>query len=141
MSNSYEGAVKSRDFVGQVAEFNRFILKVDGREKSLLSEKELDYALKAGDEELTEFKTAHRNHDFIGAVDAVVDLMYFSVGFLIRMGLTEQQIRDCMSAVHEANMQKTLGVVDKRGGEGVADATKPEGWVAPEERIAAILGD
>jgi hypothetical protein len=36
-------------------------------------------------------------------------------------------------------MTKKLGVVEKRGNP-LGDAVKPEGWVGPEEAIAAVMG-
>lgn len=127
-------------FVEQVIDFNEKIIGVGQREIGLLSDKELEYAIKAIDEEKQEFLQAHRQQDVIGAVDAVIDLMYFGIGFLRRMGLTAQQISDCMTAVHEANMAKKLSMAVQKRVEGVPDAAKPEGWVGPEERIAFILG-
>lgn len=132
-------AVK-QDMVANIFAFNRDLLGVKDREKALLSQKELDYAIKAAVEETMEFEDAHETQDFISAVDAVCDLLYFGIGFLARMGLSEEEVRQCMQVVHEANMQKKLGVQEKRGGEGVADAVKPAGWVGPEERIAEVLG-
>lgn len=129
-----------QDMVANIFAFNRDLLGVKNREKALLSQKELDYAIKAAVEETMEFKDAHETQDFISAVDAVCDLLYFGIGFLARMGLSEEEVRQCMQVVHEANMQKKLGVQEKRGGEGVADAVKPTGWVGPEERIAEVLG-
>lgn len=128
------------DFVDQVFHFNDQVLGIGQRELGLLSDKELEYAGKAIREELNEFEEAHRTQDFVGAVDAAIDNLYFTIGFLKRMGLTAQQVSDCCAAVHAANMEKKLGVQVKRAGEGVADAVKPDGWVGPEERIAAILG-
>lgn len=144
VTNIYDQAITktvSNDFVQQVFEFNEKVLDIGQREKGLLSDKELDYAIKAGVEELMEFEEAHKSQDFIAAVDAVIDGMYFYIGFLKRMGLTAEQVSACMTAVHQANMEKKLGVVEKRGGLGVADAVKPAGWVGPEERIAKVLGD
>jgi predicted HAD superfamily Cof-like phosphohydrolase len=46
---------------------------------------------------------------------------------------------EIQTAVHEANMEKKLGVVAKRGDGSAADAVKPEGWIPPEGRIEAIL--
>lgn len=126
--------------ITSVISFNAEALGILPRDKALLSEAELDYAMKAMKEESYEFKEAHEKQDFIGAVDAVLDQIYFNVGFLYRMGLTSQEIERCFQAVHGCNMQKKLGVQHKRGGDGVADAVKPEGWVGPEEKIAEILG-
>lgn len=128
------------DIVAQVFEFNEKVLNIHRPEIALLSEKELEYAMKAGLEELDEFHDAHNAKDVIGSVDAVIDQIYFQIGFLKRMGLSEQQVRDCFSAVHNANMEKKAGEQAKRAGSGVVDAVKPEGWVPPEERIALILG-
>lgn len=127
------------DIVSQVFEFNENVLNIHRPVKGLLSEKELEYAMKAGLEELDEFHDAHNAGDFIGAVDAAIDQIYFQIGFLVRMGLTANQVRGCFGAVHQANMDKKAGVQAKRGGEGVVDAVKPADWTPPEERIANIL--
>lgn len=128
------------DIISKVFEFNEKVLNIHRPEISLLNEKELEYAMKASLEELDEFHDAHTAKDVIGSIDAVIDQIYFQIGFLKRMGLTEDQVRRCFGAVHDANMEKKLGIQHKRGGEGVADAVKPDGWVPPEERIAEILG-
>lgn len=130
----------SNDIIDMVYRFNEEALGLGPREIGLLPEKELEYAMKAMKEEAYEFQDAHQSQNLIGAVDAALDQIYFVVGFLKRMGLTKDQVRKCFKAVHECNMQKKLGVQQKRGGEGVADAVKPEGWTGPEEKIAQILG-
>jgi predicted HAD superfamily Cof-like phosphohydrolase len=147
MENAYTHAEKDRaiqainpDMVEQVFDFNEQCLGIEQRPIGLLSEGELQYALKAIAEEANEFQDAHNDMDVIGAVDAVLDLIYFSLGFLRRMGLTRDQVRSAMTAVHTANMTKKQGAQAKRGGDGVIDAIKPEGWQGPEERIAQILG-
>lgn len=127
------------DMVSLVFEFNEKVLMIDRPEKALLSEKELEYAVKAGIEELDEFNDAHKAKDFVGAVDAAIDQIYFQIGFLKRMGLTQDEVRGCFEAVHNANMEKKKGEQAKRAGAGVVDAVKPEGWVPPEERIAEVL--
>lgn len=128
------------DVFDQVTEFNTQALGIQQREIGLLDDGELRYAIKAMHEEAEEFATAHVNQDVVAAVDAVLDEIYFCIGFLRRMGLTPNQMRACMDAVHYANMQKKVGVQHKRGGDGVVDAVKPEGWTGPEEKIARILG-
>lgn len=127
------------NIVDQVYEFNTQCLGLTNRERGLLSQAELNYADKAIKEELQEFVDAHAEQDYIGAIDGAIDLVYFGIGFLVRMGLKAEEIKQMMSAVHDANMAKKAGTQDKRGGEGVVDAVKPEGWVPPEERIIAIL--
>ena len=73
------------------------------------------------------------------SIDAIIDLKYFAVGVLYKMGLSPDMQKACCTAVHSANMEKKLGTVAKRAVEGAADAVKPEGWVSPEERIIEIL--
>ena len=147
MENAYTHAEKDRtipavtpDMVEQIFDFNEICLKIEHRPIGLLSEQELNYAIKAIEEEGAELIKAHTDQDMIGAVDAVLDLIYFSVGFLKRMGLNRDQVRQAMTAVHQSNMAKKLGTQMKRGGDGVADAVKADGWQGPEERIAEILG-
>lgn len=138
--DTQSGEIMFYDAFDQVTDFNTLALGIPQREIGLLDKGELDYALKAMREEAEEFALAHVNQDPVAAVDAVIDEIYFCIGFLRRMGLTPNQMRACFDAVHRANMEKKVGVQHKRGGEGVIDAVKPEGWVGPEEKIAKILG-
>lgn len=125
--------------IRQVGEFNRDVLGVKDRSYGLLSLGEIEYARKAIEEELQELTDAHTNMDFIGAVDAAIDLSYFAIGFLYRMGLTPDQVESCCAAVHEANMAKSASRNVSKRVEGVVDAMKPDGWTPPEEAIANIL--
>jgi predicted HAD superfamily Cof-like phosphohydrolase len=84
-------------------------------------------------EEVLELTEAYDNADLAGAVDALVDLIYFAYGFLWQMGIPT---RDVWDAVHEANMTKQLG----NKGRGILDdAVKPEGWVDPKTVIRELL--
>ncbi|AAX84877.1 hypothetical protein [Xanthomonas phage Xp15] len=138
--NTYSHAEKPKDFTHAIFQFNKQVLNLNEPELRLLNAQELEWSKKAVLEELEEFIQAHRQQDFVGAVDAVGDLVYFAIGFFFRMGLTPDQVNQVMMAINDANMEKKLGKVAARNIDGVADATKPEGWVGPEERIAAILG-
>ena len=126
-------------FVQQVIEFNQRVLKIEQRELNMLAENEFEISVKCLQEELNEFVESYRSGDMIGCVDAIIDLMYFANGVLYKHGLNHDTITKCMSAVHDANMEKKLGTVSKRAVEGAADAVKPEGWVSPELRIIDIL--
>ena len=126
-------------FVDQVVAFNKDVLKIDQREVDMLKQNEFEISMKCLQEELDEFEEAFKAGDVIGCIDAIIDLKYFAVGVMYKMGLTPETMNQCMTAVHEANMEKKLGVVAKRATEGAADAVKPVGWVSPEERIANIL--
>lgn len=126
-------------FVDQVVEFNQRVLKIDQRPVDMLKQNEFEISMKCLQEELDEFEEAFNKGDIIGCIDAIIDLKYFAVGVMYKMGLTPDAMKKCMTAVHEANMEKKLGTVAKRAVEGAADAVKPEGWVSPEERIINIL--
>lgn len=126
-------------FQHQVVEFNQRVLNIEPRPNDMLNTAEHDISVKCLTEEIDEFVEAHAKGDYIGCVDAIIDLMYFAVGVMYKMGLTPEEMDACMTAVHEANMEKKLGVNHRRGDGSAADAVKPEGWVSPEERIINIL--
>lgn len=70
--------------------------------------------------------------------DAFIDNIYFAIGALYKLGLTADQIRRAMDAVHDCNVQKKIGKNAKRD-TGAADAVKPADWVGPEEKILGII--
>jgi len=126
-------------FAQNVAEFNEKVLKIAPRKPTMLKPEEFDISVKALREEVDEFVVSTTMGDYIGCVDAIIDLQYFAYGVLYKMGLTPEIISEIAQAVHDANMTKKLGVVAKRGDGSAADAIKPEGWVPPEVQIANIL--
>lgn len=127
--------------VHQVIDFNQKVLKIEQRELGALEQNEYEISVKCLKEELDEFAESYEVKDFIGSIDAMIDLMYFGIGVMYKMGMTEEMISKCFTAVHEANMEKKLGVNAKRAVDGAADAVKPEGWQSPEERIIDILDE
>jgi predicted HAD superfamily Cof-like phosphohydrolase len=126
-----------KSFVENVVEFNQKILKIKQRPIGKLSDAEFDISAQSLAEELVEFEEAET---VIDQIDALIDLQYFAIGIMYKLGMRADQINDCMLAVHEANMTKKKGVNKKRGNGKVADAVKPKGWVKPEDRIREILG-
>lgn len=126
-------------FVNQVVDFNQQVLRIGQRKVDMLQQNEFEISMKCLQEEIDEFEEAYRKGDIIGCIDAIIDLRYFAVGVLYKHGLSADTISKCDTAVHEANMEKKLGVVAKRASNGAADAVKPEGWISPEERIIEIL--
>lgn len=126
-------------FAHQVIAFNQAVLKIDPRPVSLLPQNEFEITMKSLQEEIDEFEEAFKSGDIIKCVDALIDLQYFAIGALYKMGLTAQTINTCCTHVHEANMQKKLGVVEKRAVDGTADAVKPADWLPPEHRIADTI--
>lgn len=124
----------------EIVEFNQQILRIEQREIGLLNQEELDLTNKCLNEEVKEFNEAHDSMDLVGCVDAMVDLIYFATGVMYKLGLTDEQIKQCQAAVHQANMTKIRGAKPGRETGNAADAIKPDGWISPEERIAEILG-
>jgi predicted HAD superfamily Cof-like phosphohydrolase len=122
----------------QVMRFNHEILGIEPRILGPMQPDEADHLVRCLDEETSEFTAAFVNHDFIGQIDSIMDLMYFAMGGLYKMGLSAETAEQIFSAIHDANMTKKKGVVARRDN-GSPDAIKPEGWRSPEERIAEIL--
>ena len=129
-----------KQFASNVIDFNRQVLGITYRDKGLLSVPELNQTINCLREEIDEFHEAHENGDFIASVDALIDLIYFAVGGLYRMGLNSEEMTECVNVVHTANMEKKLGIVPRRGDGSSPDAIKSTEWTGPEHRLAAILG-
>lgn len=124
-----------------VIDFNTLIIKIEPRPIGPMSDAEFRHLHKCLREEFSdEFYIGHINQDVIQMADALLDGMYFALGGLYKMGLNAEQIRNCFMAIHEANMTKKSGIVEKRAIEGANDAVKPSHWISPETQIAGILG-
>jgi predicted HAD superfamily Cof-like phosphohydrolase len=122
-----------------VEEMNREIVKVPVREIGPIQDsEEVGYLIGCLREEIDEFEEAI-DQDFIGQVDALIDLIYFAAGGLTRMGIPNDISKKIFTAVHDANMTKKNGVKEQRTIPHTLDAVKPEGWIGPEERIIRIL--
>lgn len=86
-----------------------------------------EFFKRAAEEEVQEFMDAETIED---EADALLDLMYFSAGRLVRMGLMPSALFD---VVHDANMAKKAGELKKhRSLPGEREAVKPPGWRAPD---------
>lgn len=127
--------------ISEVVYFNRQILGVVRPTPKLLEKPEALWLTGALDEEVSEFAVAHeRDGDLVESVDALIDLIYFAIGGLYRLGLDEAKIEKCFAAVHQANLQKKLGVKASRPQDGtVADAIKLPDFKSPSEAISKIL--
>jgi predicted HAD superfamily Cof-like phosphohydrolase len=76
---------------------------------------------------------AHEKGQLVDAADAVVDLLYVTMGLSHHMGLP---LPELFQAVHSANMKKEPGMTKRGIGQ---DAIKPDNWTPPEQDIEAIL--
>lgn len=102
-----------------------------------LTQAQFDWTLKAWHEEIHEFVAAAHSQDMVKMVDSCLDLIYFAVGTMKKLGVNREQAYACMMAIHEANMCKKKGVVTSRGGD--EDAFKPSDFVPPDQTIGIIL--
>lgn len=125
--------------VNSVIRFNQQVLDIQPRELGVMVEGEANATVKALVEESQEFADAYHDQDILGQVDALIDSIYFAIGGLYKMGLSGVQIDAAFEAVHQCNMKKKLGIVEKRNNP-LGDAVKPQDWSGPEEALAEILG-
>lgn len=79
-------------------------------------------------EELVEFMEAG---DAVDQTDALVDLLYFTYGTLVMMGIDPQKP---FEIVHAANMRK-LWPDGKPRWNAEGKIMKPDGWVGPEDEL------
>ncbi len=140
------------DIVDKVVFFNQEVLGIAQRKPQVMALNEQEITVKCLHEEVQEFMDAYDTcmaddntvkQEFeipyvAEMADAMIDNIYFAIGALYKLGLTADQIRRCMYAVHDCNVQKKAGKNAKRD-TGAADAVKPEGWVGPEAKIQTIL--
>jgi len=89
----------------------------------------LAFRLDQIEEEQTELVTAFAKGDAEGVVDALVDIVVFSLGTLAIAGVDVQKAWD---EVHAANMAKKRGVKEGREQSGGWDLIKPKDWRGPK---------
>ena len=89
----------------------------------------LEFRIKFLEEEMHELKTAKSADD---VVDALIDLCVVAIGTL---DLFDVSASIAWDRVHEANMNKMIGVKESRPNPlGLPDLIKPEGWTAPSHK-------
>jgi hypothetical protein len=128
--------------IESVCAFNRDLLGINRLDAGpvLLPEEEARWLCRALTEEVEEFREAHNAEQLPDSVDALIDLMYFTIGGLWRMGIEPRLIEDCFEAIHQANMTKRRGQKESRPTDGtVADAVKPAEWVDPIKTLGSLL--
>lgn len=87
----------------------------------------LEFRVAFLEEELTELKDNMDNPEEI--VDALIDLCVVAIGTLDAFEIDSYK---AWNEVHEANMNKQVGVKESRPNPlGLPDLIKPEGWTAP----------
>lgn len=128
-----------------VVEFNQDIIKLAPTD--YLNQERLEWFKRTINEELGEFEKA--NADYIAAkrvnadgdtllgcqvdmMDAIMDLIYFALGRLYEIGVSDDDFNAMWDAIHHANMTKQRG---NKGRGSDDDAIKPEGWQGPEQKF------
>ena len=102
--------------------------KVQAFDKEKLN-KFLQFRIKFLEEEMNELSTAENADD---VVDALIDLCVVAIGTL---DLFDVDARLAWDRVHEANMNKLVGIKESRPNPlGLPDLVKPEGWTAPSHK-------
>lgn len=82
------------------------------------------------EEELAELAIACHKEDIPGAADALIDIIYVTIGAAVKWGI---DLAPLWEAVHGANMRKAGGPVRADG-----KKLKPPGWKAAD--LAALIG-
>ena len=129
------------NFVEQIVNFNQEILSVEQRTQSMIPANEAQISIESLIEEAQELRDAFVEKDFIKAVDAVADTMFFGVGVLYKFGLTSDQIANAilsqynerlhhpMSAIYEAGVSLSESIGFPEGEATIEFADTLEGFV------------
>jgi predicted HAD superfamily Cof-like phosphohydrolase len=103
---------------------------------TLLDRERMENRAKWMREEIDEFMDPTK-HTVVDGMDAMIDLIYFALGTIVELGVMPQALMDIVH--HEGNMAKMHdspdGPVVVKNADG--KVIKPEGWVAPEPKLAA----
>ena len=132
-----------KDIFGQITQFNQEVVGIHRDLVKPLSELEAQWLVATLKEETEEFEDALVVDDsevaLQGQADALMDLVYFAVGGLTRLGITPEKMHRIFQVVHNANMSKKKGVKKERAVAFDLDCKKPDGWVSPDSAIHTIL--
>ena len=121
----------------QVGEFRHKMQLPIGNTPQLLEANARSYFARFILEELSEYLKACEEGTLVDAADALVDLVYVTLGCAHAMGLPFDQL---FQVVHKANMLKMPAneyIRSLRGSQ--YDVVKPMGWVPPEDELRVIL--
>jgi NTP pyrophosphatase (non-canonical NTP hydrolase) len=106
-------------------------------EPTFIPEKVFDFRLKLIQEEVQELVVAYNDKkSLVEITDALVDLVYVTIGLAIKMGLP---FNAAWQVVHNTNLFKKIrGPVAKRG-DNVEDLVRLDCYTDPKELIASLL--
>mgnify|MGYP003337522294 CR=1 FL=1 len=110
-----------------------------GTQPQLLSPEQTSYFARFIMEELSEYLRGVEEGSLVDASDALVDLVYVTLGMAHAMGLPFYRL---FNIVHAANMEKEPANDFIRSLRGQQyDVVKPLGWIPPEPAIHQALID
>jgi predicted HAD superfamily Cof-like phosphohydrolase len=122
-----------------VGEFRAKMQLPIGNKPQLLTPEQTSYFARFIMEELSEYLRANEENSLVDAADAIIDLVYVTLGCAHAMGLP---FEDLFKVIHKANMQKEPANEFCRSIRGNQyDVIKPVGWVAPEEELQIIINN
>ena len=115
------------NFVEQIVNFNKEVLGIEQRVQSLIPANEAQISIESLVEEANELREAFEGQDFIKAVDAVADTLFFGVGVLYKFGLTSNQITNAILNQYNGRLQHPMSAIYEAGVELSEHIGFPEG--------------
>ncbi len=103
------------NFVEQIVNFNKEVLGIEQRVQSLIPANEAQISIESLVEEANELREAFEGQDFIKAVDAVADTLFFAVGVMYKFGLTSNQITNAILNQYNGRLQHPMSAIYKAG--------------------------
>ena len=103
------------NFVEQIVHFNQEILGVEQRVQSLIPANEAQISIESLVEEANELREAFEGQDFIKAVDAAADTLFFAVGVMYKFGLTSDQIANAILNQYNERLQHPMSAIYEFG--------------------------
>lgn len=103
------------NFVEQIVNFNKEVLGIEQRVQSLIPANEAQISIESLVEEANELREAFEGQDFIKAVDAVADTLFFAVGVMYKFGLSQNQIVNAIMSQHNSRLQHPMSAIYEAG--------------------------
>lgn len=120
------------NFVEQIVNFNQEILGVEQRVQSMLPANEAQISIESLVEEANELREAFEQKDFIKAVDAVADTLFFAVGVLYKFGLAPKQIVNSILSEYNERLHHPMSAIYEAGVELSEHIGFPDGQLTAE---------
>lgn len=99
------------NFITQIVQFNQEILGVVQRDQQILPANEAQISIESIIEEVNELREAVAEGDFVKAIDAIGDGLFFTVGVLYKCGLTAKQITNAALICYNDEVQDPMSLI------------------------------